>query len=142
MEQLESLEEMMPDATDIVLDQDLFGDIPGSFGTELEVVNEGGQEPLPAVLAWARELEVGTWYVLQQEGDQAEQPLQLVWHGLRKELSLFVAPDGRCKLFQQRRLAAYLQAGLLQPAQDEALTVRATRVALDQLNAQPERLKS
>jgi hypothetical protein len=68
--------------------------------------------------------------------------LQLVWHGLRKELSLFVAPDGRCKLFQQRRLAAYLQAGLLEPAQDEALTVRATRAALDQLNAQPERLRS
>ena len=141
MEQLESLEEMMPDAADIVIDQELIRDIPGSFGAELEVVTEGGQDPLPAMLAWARELQVGTWYMLHQEGDP-EQPLQLVWHGLRKELSLFVAPDGRCKLFQQRRLAAYLQAGLLEPAQDEALTVRATRAALDQLNAQPERLRS
>jgi len=141
MEQLESLEEMMPDATDIVLDEDLVRDIPGSFGSELEVVTEGGEEPLPAILAWARELQVGTWYVLRHD-DDTEQPLQLVWHGLRKELSLFVSPEGRCKLFQQRRLAAYLQAGLLQPAQDEALTVRATRVALDQLNAQPERLRS
>jgi Protein of unknown function (DUF1631) len=141
MEQLESLEEMMPDATDIVLDQDLFRDIPGSFGTEMEVVADGGHEPLPAMLAWARELQVGTWYMLQQE-EGSEQPFQLVWHGLRKELSLFVAPDGRCKLFQQRRLAGYLQAGLLQPAQEEALTVRASRAALDQLNANPERLRS
>ena len=141
MEQLESLEEMMPDAADIVIDQELIRDIPGSFGAELEVVTEGGQDPLPAMLAWARELQVGTWYMLHQE-DVPERPLQLVWHGMRKELSLFVAPDGRCKLFQQRRLAAYLQAGLLEPAQDEALTVRATRAALDQLNAQPERLRS
>jgi hypothetical protein len=132
---------MMPDAADIVIDQELIRDIPGSFGAELEVVTEGGQDPLPAMLAWARELQVGTWYILHQE-DDPEQPLQLVWHGLRKQLSLFVAPDGRCKLFQQRRLAAYLQAGLLEPAQDEALTVRATRAALDQLNAQPERLRS
>lgn len=141
MEQLESLEEMMPDATDIVLDQDLFRDIPGSFGTEMEVVADGGHEPLPAMVAWARELQVGTWYMLHQE-DGTEQPLQLVWHGLRKELSLFVAPDGRCKLFQQHRLAGYLQAGLLQPAQEEALTVRASRAALDQLSANPERLRS
>lgn len=141
MEQLESLEEMMPDAADITIDQDLIRDIPGSVGAELEVVTEGGEDPVPAMQAWARELQVGTWYVLRQQ-DGSEQPLQLVWHGLRKELSLFVAPDGRCKLFQQRRLAGYLQAGLLEPAQDEALTVRATRAALDQLNAHPERLRS
>jgi len=141
MEQLESLEEMMPDATEMTLNQDLIRDIPGSFGAELEVVTKGGQDPLPAMLAWARELQVGTWYMLQQE-DGTEQALQLVWHGLRKELSLLVSPEGRCKIFQKRRLAAYLQAGLLQPAQDEDLTVRATRMALDQLNAQPERLLS
>ena len=67
--------------------------------------------------------------------------MQLVWHGMRKQLSLFVGPDGRCKLFQQHRLAAYLQAGLLVPAQDEALTIRATRAALNQLNAEPARLQ-
>ncbi|MFM8768902.1 MAG: DUF1631 family protein [Rubrivivax sp.] len=141
MEQLESLEEMMPDSAEITLSQELIRDIPGSFGAELEVVTQGGQDPLPAMLAWARELQVGTWYVLQQDDDTG-QALQLVWHGLRKELSLFVSAEGRCKLFQQRRLAAYLQAGLLQPAQDEALTVRATRAALEQLNAHPERLLS
>jgi hypothetical protein len=37
-------------------------------------------------------------------------------------------------LFQQQRLASFLQAGLLLPAQDEALTVRATRSALAKLD--------
>jgi hypothetical protein len=39
-----------------------------------------------------------------------------------------------------RRLGAYLQAGLLVPAEEEALTVRATRDALAKLDANPERL--
>ena len=39
-----------------------------------------------------------------------------------------------------RRLAAYLQAGLLVPREEEALTVRATRDALSKLDANPERL--
>ena len=45
-------------------------------------------------------------------------------------------------LFQQQRLAAFLQAGLLLPAQDEALTVRATRSALAKLDVDPGRLLS
>lgn len=139
MEQLESLEEMMPESADIELDQEIVRDIPGSFGNELEVVTEGGEEPVSAMVAWARELQVGSWFMLEVDG--AARPLQLVWHGMRKQLSLFVAPDGACKLFQQHRLAAYLQAGLLQPAQDEALTVRASRAALEVLNAEPQRLQ-
>jgi len=43
-------------------------------------------------------------------------------------------------LFQHQRLAAFLQAGLLLPAQDEALTVRATRSALAKLDADPSKL--
>jgi hypothetical protein len=43
-------------------------------------------------------------------------------------------------LFQQHRLAGFLQAGLLVPAEDEALTVRATRNALAKLDADPTRL--
>ena len=140
MEQLESLEEMMPEVADVEIDESIVREMPGSFGSGLEVVTSGGEEPMPVMVAWARELQVGSWFMLQQEGAPA--PLQLVWHGLRKQLSLFVAPDGVCKVFQQNRLAAYLQAGLLQPAQDEALTVRAIRAALDQLQAQPERLLS
>jgi hypothetical protein len=37
-------------------------------------------------------------------------------------------------------VAAYLQAGLLLPAESETLTVRATRAALEKLEANPERL--
>lgn len=70
------------------------------------------------------------------------EPVQLAWHGLRKQLSLFVAASGQCKLFQQHRLAAYLQAGLIEPAQDEALTIKATREAIDILHADPQRLKA
>jgi len=139
MEQLESLEEMMPDAEDIDIDETMIRDIPGSFDGDLEVVVEGGEGPIACMVAWARELQVGSWYLLNHGG--SERPVQLVWHGLRKQLSLFVSAEGHCKLFQQIRLAAYLQAGLLQPAQDEELTIRATRVALDLLNAEPHRLQ-
>jgi hypothetical protein len=68
--------------------------------------------------------------------------VQLVWQGLRKQLSLFVTQHGRCVLFPQNRLAAFLQAGLLLPAQDEALTVRATRSAMAKLDVEPARLLS
>jgi hypothetical protein len=94
---------------------------------------EGGSMPTPAMLAWARELQVGSWYMLDYRG--RNEPVQLAWHGMRKQLSLFVTPQGRCVLFQQHRLASFLQAGLLLPAQDEALTVRATRSALAKLDA-------
>ena len=48
--------------------------------------------------------------------------------------------QGRCVLFQQQRLASFLQAGLLLPAQDESLSVRATRSALAKLDVDPSRL--
>jgi hypothetical protein len=66
--------------------------------------------------------------------------VQLAWQGLRKQLSMFVTPQSRCVLFQQQRLAAFLQAGLLLPAQDEALTVMATRNALAKLDVSPTQL--
>ena len=66
--------------------------------------------------------------------------VQLAWQGLRRQLSLFVSPAGRGILFQQQRLASFLQAGLLLPAQDEALTVRATRTALAKIDIDPSRL--
>ncbi len=94
--------------------------------------------PTPAMVAWARELQVGSWYMLEYGG--ATEPVQLAWQGKQRHLSLFVTPGGRCLLFEQHRLASFLQAGLLLPAQDEALTVRATRTALAKLDADPARL--
>jgi hypothetical protein len=139
MERLESLEELLPEeAEHIDIDESMVLDLSGYQNSELEVVLEGGSSPTPAMLAWARELQVGTWYMLERNGRQ--EPVQLSWHGLRKQLSLFVTPQGRCVLFQQHRLASYLQAGLLLPAQDEALTVRATRTALAKLDVNAQQL--
>jgi hypothetical protein len=101
-------------------------------------VLDGGSMPTPAMVAWARELQVGSWYMLDRNGHS--EAVQLAWHGMRKQLSLFVTPQGRCVLFQQHRLASYLQAGLMLPAQDEALTVRATRSALARLDVDASRL--
>lgn len=138
MARLEDLEQMLPDAEDIQIDESMVLDLSGHETTELQIVTEGGSMPTPAMLAWARELQVGGWYMLEHMG-QIE-AVQLAWQGLRKQLSLFVSQQGRGTLFQQHRLASYLQAGLLVPAQDEALTVRATRSALAKLDADPERL--
>lgn len=137
-EQLRTLEELLPDAESVEIDESMVLDLSGHQSGELEVVLDGGSAPAPAMLAWARELQVGSWYMLDRNG--RTEPVQLAWHGLRRQLSLFVTPRGRCVLFQQHRLASYLQAGLLLPAQDEALTVRATRSALAKLDVDFSRL--
>ena len=90
------------------------------------------------MLQWAHELQVGTWFMLDHN-DRVSQ-VQFVWRSDRKQLHLFASADGRSFLIQAGRLAAYLQAGLLVPAEEETLTVRATREALAKLDANPERL--
>ena len=137
-ERLEALEELLPDASDVELDQTLMLDISGDDSGDLEVVGEGGSMPTPAMLSWARELQVGSWYML--EYDDRNEAVQLAWQGMRRHLSLFVTASGRCLLFEQHRLASYLQAGLLLPAQDEALTVRATRTVMAKIDNDPARL--
>ncbi len=138
MERLETLEELLPDSEHIDIDESMVLDLSGHQSSELDIVLEGGSMPTPAMVAWARELQVGSWYMLDHKG--RNEPVQLAWHGMRKQLSLFVTPQGRCVLFQQHRLASFLQAGLLLPAQDEALTVRATRSALAKLDVDSSRL--
>jgi hypothetical protein len=138
MMRLETLEEMLPDADDAEIDESMVLDLSGHETAELEVVADGGSMPTPAMLAWARELQVGSWYMLDYRN--RNEPVQLAWQGMRRQLSLFVSAQGRGVLFQQARLAAFLQAGLLLPAQDESLTVRATRSALAKLDVDPSRL--
>ena len=137
-ERLESLEELLPDAADVTIDDSIVFDLSGHESSELEVVSEGGSMPTPAMIAWARELQVGGWYMLDYRN--RNEAVQLAWFGMRKQLSMFVTSQGRCVLFQQQRLASFLQAGLLLPAQDEALSVRATRSALAKLDVDPTRL--
>jgi hypothetical protein len=84
------------------------------------------------------ELQQGNWFTLDHSGKA--QQVQYVWRSDRRQLHLFASADGKSFLIQMRRLAAYLQAGLLLPAEEEALTVRATRDALAKLDANPERL--
>ena len=138
MERLESIEELLPGAEDIEIDESLVLDLSGHESSDLEVVSDGGTMPSAPMIAWSRELLVGSWYTLEYRN--RHEPVQLAWHGLHRQLSLFVTPKGRCVLFQQQRLAAFLQAGLLLPAQDEALTVKATRNALAKIDADPSRL--
>ncbi len=138
MDRLETLEEMLPETADVQIDESLVVDLSDHESPGLEVVDSGGSMPTPAMVAWARELQVGSWYMLDFRN--RNEAVQLAWQGMRKQLSLFVTAQGRCVLFQQQRLAAFLQAGLLLPAQDEALTVRATRTALAKLDVDPARL--
>ena len=86
----------------------------------------------------ARELELGHWFRLDHNGQVRQ--VQYAWSSARKQLHLFASTDGHTYLIQAGRLAAYLQAGLLLPQEEEALTVRATRDALAKIEANPERL--
>jgi hypothetical protein len=138
MGRLETLEELLPETEDMEIDESMVLDLSGHESSELEVVGEGGSMPTPAMLAWARELQVGSWYMLDYRS--RNEAVQLAWQGMRRQLTLFVSPQGRGVLFQQHRLAAFLQAGLLVPAQDESLTVRATRSAMAKLDGDPSRL--
>jgi hypothetical protein len=140
MARLDALDEVLPDIGEVELDEQTLRDLSGQETDELEVVAEGGTMPTPAMLAWARELHIGSWFQLDYRGRQ--EPVQLAWQGLQEQLMLFVTPHGRGVLFQLHRLAAFLQAGLLVPVEDESLTTRATREALAKLDADPARLLS
>jgi hypothetical protein len=137
-EKLEALDEILPELGDVELDADTLRDLSGYESADLEVVAEGGTMPTPAMMSWAFELKLGAWFQLDYRGRQ--DPVQLAWRGLQKQLALFVTPQGRGVLFQLHRLGAFLQAGLLVPMEDESLTVRATRDALAKLDADPQRL--
>ncbi len=126
------------DAGDLPLDTESLVMMIGIDAADIVMIAEGGSQPSEAMRAWARELQLGSWYTLDHSGKTSH--VQFVWCSDRKQLHLFAAVDGRNFLIQAHRLAAYLQAGLLLPTEEEALTVRATRDALAKLDANPERL--
>ncbi|WP_310385495.1 DUF1631 family protein, partial [Roseateles sp.] len=139
MDQLETLEAMLPEGGDeIDIDPTMVRDLSGHESEGMEVVAEGGSDPSPAMLAWAKELQVGGWYMLDYRN--RNEAVQLAWRGTRRQMALFVTTSGRGVLFQLSRMAGFLQAGLLLPAQDESLTVKATRNALAKLDVDPSRL--
>jgi hypothetical protein len=138
---LAHLEEFVATAgssTDLPLDAESIELMLGMDASMIEVVADGGSKPSAAMVAWAAELQLGHWFTLDHNGTTNQ--VQYAWRSERRQLHLFAAPDGRSYLIQAGRLAAYLQAGLLVPTEEEGLTVRATRDALAKLDANPERL--
>ncbi len=126
------------DVGDLPLDAESIELMLGIDMTGVEIINEGGSEPTQAMRAWAMELERGSWFHLDHKGKMVR--VQYSWRSKRGQLFLFADAAGLTYLFQLKRLAAYLQAGLMAPVEDETLTVRATRAALTKLDANPDRL--
>ncbi|MFG6448689.1 DUF1631 family protein [Roseateles sp. BYS180W] len=138
MEQLHTLVALLPGEGEHELDEMLVRNLSAHECDDLEVVAEGGGDATDAMLKWAKSLQLGEWYMLDYRG--RVEPVQLAWQGAHQQLNLFVSAQGRGVLFQLTRLAAFLHAGLLLPAQDEALTVKATRSVLAKLEVDPSRL--
>ena len=141
-ERLANLEDYLPanGMGDLDLDSQSIEMITGVDAGNIEVINQGGSKPNEAMRAWAVELQIGSWFGLDHNGKLNN--VQLAWRSERGQLYLFVSNGGRCFLVQALRVASYLQAGLLVPTEEEALTVRATRDAMAKLDANPERLLS
>jgi len=146
-ERIQEMADRLVNLEDYLSDEDV-GDLPldgenlvmmiGIEASDIEVIADGGSQPSDAMRSWAQELQLGAWFSLDHNGKVSQ--VQFAWRSDRKQLHLFASTDGRNFLIQARRLAAYLQAGLLVPTEEEALTVRATRDALAKLDANPERL--
>jgi hypothetical protein len=137
---LANLEDFISDdpSGDLPLDKDSIEMMLGIDASMIEVISAGGSNPSAAMLGWANELQLGNWFNLDHNGQMTQ--VQYAWRSDRGQLHLFAAGSGRTYLIQLRRLAAYLQAGLMVPTEEETLTVRATRDALAKLDANPERL--
>ena len=137
---LANLEDYLSDGDvgDLPLDTESLVMMLGIDAADIQVITDGGSQPSETMRAWAQELQLGSWFTLDHNGRASL--VQFAWRSDRKQLHLFASADGRSFLIQARRLAAYLQAGLLEPTEQEALTVRATRDALAKLDANPERL--
>jgi hypothetical protein len=146
-EKIDAMAQRLGNLEDFV-SEDGMGDLPldaesiemmlGIDASAIDVVANGGSKPTAAMLAWAQELQLGTWFTLDHNNQITQ--VQFAWRSERKHLNLFASTSGKSFLIQGGRLAAYLQAGLLLPQEEEALTVRATRDALAKLEANPERL--
>jgi hypothetical protein len=141
-ERLERLEDFVSEdgMGDLPLDAESIELLLGIDAASIVVIANGGSLPNAAMRAWAQGLQLGAWFTLDHNGRVIS--VQLLWRSERKHLLLMASADGRSYLIQAGRLAAYLQAGLLLPQEEETLTVRATRDALVKLEANPERLLS
>lgn len=123
---------------DLNLDQDSIEMIIGVDASNIVVIGAGGTPPSENMRVWANRLHLGSWYTLDHNNQMAQ--VQLVWRSQRGQLCLFSSSTQRYFLIHVVRVASYLQAGLLLPIEQEPLTMRATREALQKIDANPERL--
>ncbi|MBW8891318.1 MAG: DUF1631 family protein, partial [Burkholderiales bacterium] len=106
-ERLAHLEDFVTDdggASSLPLDATSIELLLGVDAASIEVVADTvGGVPAEDMLAWAHELEVGNWFMLDHN-DRVSQ-VQFVWRSDRKQLHLFASADGRSFLIQVGRLA-------------------------------------
>ena len=137
---LAHLEDYVTDdgAEELPLDPQSIEELLGVDASALDVITQGGGTASPVMLEWVRGLDVGAWFVLQYNAQESQ--VQYVWRSPLGHLHLFTSAVGYSYLIQTVRVAAYLQAGLLEPQEREPLTMRATREAMGKIEANPERL--
>ena len=102
------------------------------------ITGENAPEPHESIKAWINSLTLGSWHRIDHNG--MVDRVQFCWRSDKGQLFLFLSADGNAYLFQRKGLAAYLNTALLLPAEEEALTVLATRDALSKLEANPDRV--
>lgn len=112
----------------------------GVDASSIEVLADADLSSPPPSAAWALlgHLQLGAWYTLRHNHRVSQ--VQFAWQSERGQLMLFASSDGLNVLIQVGRLAALLAGGELAPQEGDALTVRATRDALEKLGAEPGRL--
>jgi hypothetical protein len=139
---LENLEAVVSEdgLDELQLDAQTIEQLLGVDVTGLHVVNEGGGSATVAMLKWVAQVGLGSWFKLEHHGQSVE--VQYAWRSPLGHLHLFASAVGESYLMQTRRMAAYLEAGLMQPQENETLTTRATRDAMARLQAQPDLLLS
>ena len=126
------------DIDDLTMDAQDIEDLLGVDASDLDVIaGEGGTDSI-IMMEWVRELPLGSWYTLDHSNHLAQ--VQYAWRSPMQHLHLFSSSVGHSYLFQSRRLAGYLQKGLMEPQEEETLMTRATRDAIGKIEANPERL--
>lgn len=139
---LAKVEDVLPsgDADDLPFNRESLELITGADASAITVLPDTGSPVHSAAREKARKLPLGGWFRLEHNGSAVS--AQLAWQSPRKQLYLFATAAQEAFLLQQGRVAHYLQADLLRPVDDEGLIERATRSALEKLDANPERLLS
>lgn len=150
-EVLAVLSERLANLEDYVTDEELERDLPldaesiemvlgiDTSGLNL-ITGENSPEVAADIHTWMQALLLGSWHRLDHNGHIDR--VQFCWRSAQGQLYLFVSSDGNAYLFQRRGLAAYLSAALLLPAEEEAITIIATREALGKIEANPGRMSA